>query len=278
VILTNSGFISDKLLLNGPWRAFERVIGRLLLANGFDDVRLVGGTGDAGGDVLGVLNGELWVIQCKYTSRTPPPRDAIPEVVEAGKFYGADRLAVAASRPPGDSFNEEKARYERRGLKIQVFDPRALFRLFERTPEYPKCRKKLHDYQEDASNRLREALLDTGRGQIVLATGLGKTVVMAEVVADLLRDNLIEDGRVLVLAHTRELVDQLHRSFWSQLPKWVSTHQLSEVTRRATGKGSHSQQCKAHALESRRFRASASWSLMKPTISARRLFVQQLRR
>jgi superfamily II DNA or RNA helicase len=228
VILTDAGFISDKLLLNGPWRAFERVIGRLLLANGFDDVRLVGGSGDAGGDVLGVLNGELWVIQCKYTSRTPPPRDAIPQVVEAGKFYGADRLAVAVSRPPGDSFNEEKARYERRGLKIQVMDPRALFGIFERTPEYPKCRKKLYDYQENASTRLREALLDTGRGQIVLATGLGKTVVMAEMVADLLRDNLVEDGRVLVLAHTRELVDQLHRSFWSQLPKWVSTHQLSE--------------------------------------------------
>ncbi len=228
MISATTGFVSDKLLLNGPWRAFERVIARLLLANDFEDVRLVGGSGDAGADVLGLKNGELWVVQCKYTSRTPPPRDAIPQVVEAGRFYGADRLAVAVSRPASDSFNEEKSRYERRGLRIQVFDPRTLFRIFDRTPEYAPCRKKLYEYQEDASNRLREALLDTGRGQIVLATGLGKTVVMAEVVADLLRDNLIEDGRVLVLAHTRELVDQLHRSFWSQLPKWVSTHQLSE--------------------------------------------------
>lgn len=228
MIRTDSGFINERILLDGPWQAFERVIARLLVANGFDDVRLVGGCGDEGADVLGVLNGELWVFQCKYTSRTPPPRDAIPQVVDAGKFYGADRLAVAVSRPPGDSFNEEKARYERRGLKIEVTDPRLLLGLMARTPEYPKARKKLHDYQEDAATRLREALLDTGRGQIVLATGLGKTVVMAEVVADLLRDNLIEGGRVLVLAHTRELVDQLHRSFWSQLPKWVSTHQLTE--------------------------------------------------
>ena len=228
MIRTDAGFINEKILLDGPWQAFERVIARLLLANGFDDVRLVGGSGDAGADVLGVLGGELWVFQCKHTSRTPPPRDAILQVVDAGKFYGADRLAVAVSRPPGDSFNEEKARYERRGLKIQVADPRALLSLMARTPEYPKARKKLHDYQEAASTRLREALLDTGRGQIILATGLGKTVVMAEVVADLLRDNLIDSGRVLVLAHTRELVDQLHRSFWSQLPKWVSTHQLAE--------------------------------------------------
>ena len=62
----------------------------------------------------------------------------------------------------------------------------------------------------------------------MLATGLGKTVVMAEVVADLLRDDRITGGRVLVLAHTRALVDQLHRSFWYQLPTWISTHQLNE--------------------------------------------------
>ena len=70
---------------------------------------------------------------------------------------------------------------------------------------------------------LREALTDTGRGQIVLATGLGKTVIMAEVVADLFRDGLVKHGRVLVLAHTKELVEQLHRAFWYQLPKWVRT-------------------------------------------------------
>lgn len=228
MIGTTPGFLNETLLLGGPWQAFERAVARLLLANGFEDVRLVGGSGDCGADVVGVLNGELWVFQCKHTTRTPPPREAIPQIVEAGRFYGADRLVVATSRPPGDSFNEEKARYERRGLKIQVADPRVLLSLMDRTPEYPKARKTLRDYQEDASTRLREALLDTGRGQIILATGLGKTVVMAEMVADLLRDNLIEGGRVLVLAHTRDLVDQLHRSFWLQLPKWVATHQLSD--------------------------------------------------
>jgi superfamily II DNA or RNA helicase len=51
---------------------------------------------------------------------------------------------------------------------------------------------------------------------------------MAETVADLLRDGAIEHGRVLVLAHVRELVNQLHQSFWFQLPKWVPTHQMSE--------------------------------------------------
>jgi superfamily II DNA or RNA helicase len=63
---------------------------------------------------------------------------------------------------------------------------------------------------------------------VVLATGLGKTVVMAETVATLLRDGALPRGRILVLAHTRPLVDQLIRTFWPQLPRWVPTHRLAE--------------------------------------------------
>jgi superfamily II DNA or RNA helicase len=122
----------------------------------------------------------------------------------------------------------EKARFERTGLKIEVAGPRELLKLMSQTPEYSPRRMTLRPYQEQTSQRLREALIDTGRGQIVLATGLGKTVVMAETVADLLRDGLIAEGRVLVLAHVRELVNQLHQSFWYQLPKWIPTHKLAD--------------------------------------------------
>ncbi len=221
-------FLDERRLLHGPWQAFERDVARLLLANGFDDVRIVGGTGDRGADVLGVQRGELWVFQCKHTKTTPPPKDAIAEVVEAAKYYGAHRLVVATSRPPGEAFLAEKRRYERTGLKIQVADPRVLMGMMANSPEYPPARRDLRPYQEDVTDRFRQALLDTGRSQIVLATGLGKTIVMAEVVADLLRDDRIEDGRVLVLAHTKPLVDQLHRTFWFQLPKWVATQHVVE--------------------------------------------------
>lgn len=223
-----AGFFDERRLLHGPWQAFERDTARLLLANGFDDVRIVGGTGDKGGDVLGVSRGELWVFQCKHTQTTPPPKDAIGEVVQAAQFYGAQRLVVATSRPPGDAFLEEKRRYERTGLRIQIADPRKLLGMMCQTPEYAPARRGLRPYQEDVSDKFRRALIDTGRAQIVLATGLGKTVIMAEVVADLLRDNLIEEGRALVLAHTRDLVDQLQRAFWYQLPKWVPTHRMAE--------------------------------------------------
>jgi superfamily II DNA or RNA helicase len=105
--------------------------------------------------------------------------------------------------------------------------PRQLEDLVARVPEYPISRKALRPYQQTALESFRSGLIDTGRAQIVLATGLGKTVVMAELVAELYRDSLIHENRVLVLADKRELVRQLQLGFWHQLPKWVPTHLLT---------------------------------------------------
>jgi superfamily II DNA or RNA helicase len=222
------GFLDERRLLYGPWKAFERDVARLLIVNGFDDVRVVGGAGDRGADVLGVKSGKLWVWQCKHTTTSTPPKAAVAEVVAAARYYEADRMVVATSRPPGQGLLEEKARFERQGLKIELAPPGVLLKRMKGSPEYAPSRRGLREYQENASSRFREALLDTGRAQLVLATGLGKTVVMAEVVADLYRDSLIKENRALVLAHTRELVDQLHKAFWYQLPSWVPTQQFSE--------------------------------------------------
>lgn len=220
-------FLDERRLLNGPWQAFERDVARLLVCSGFDDVRIVGGSGDNGADVVGVKGGQIWVVQCKHTTTSTPTKAAIQEVVDAGRFYQADRMLVATSRPPGASFMAEVDRMQRLGIVVEVLDPLKLNSLCARVPLYPKSRKELRPYQQTAVEAFRNGLLDTGRAQIVLATGLGKTVVMAEVVADLIRDNLIESGRILVLADKRELIRQLQLGFWHQLPKHVATHMLS---------------------------------------------------
>jgi len=225
--MLNPGFMDRARLLHGPWQAFERDVARLMLANGFEKVRVVGGTGDHGADVLGVKAGELWVFQCKHTTKSGPPKEAVGEVVEAARVYGARRMVVAVSRAHGSAFSEEIQRFARQGLKVEVANPEVLLRLMAESPEYSPSRRDLHDYQRETAALLREALIDTGHGQIVLATGLGKTVVMAEVVADLFRDGLIKHGRALVVAHTMELVEQLHQAFWYQLPKWVRTEHLA---------------------------------------------------
>lgn len=220
-------FLDDRRLLRGPWQAFERDVARLLLHAGFDDVRVVGGSGDQGADVVGVKNGEVWVVQCKHTTTAPPNKYAVQEVVEAGTFYRANRMLLATSRAIGGGVTSEVARYRRIGINVEILDPAALARLAQEVPDYAKSRRELRPYQQDAVGKFREGLLDTGRAQIVLATGLGKTVVMAEVVADLYRDGRIKNNRVLVLADKRELIRQLQFGFWHQLPKWVPTHFLS---------------------------------------------------
>lgn len=218
-------FIGESRLLNGPWQAFERDVARLLLQLGFDDVRIVGGSGDKGGDVLGVRSGDLWVIQCKYTSGSPPI-DSVGEVVRAAEYYSASRPAIALSRPKTEAILSEVGRYKRLGIAVDVLDSGRILGLVRQAPEYARARRKLRGYQEQASGLLRHALTDTGRGQIVMATGLGKTVVMAEAVADLVRDGLLSTGRVLVIADKKEIVRQLNQAFWYQLPKWIPTHLL----------------------------------------------------
>jgi superfamily II DNA or RNA helicase len=231
-VLDRSGhFLTSTRLISGPWQAFERDMARLMIVAGFSDVRVVGGSGDHGGDVLGVQDGALWVVQVKHTTSGPPPKAALDEVVAAGKYYQAARLAVAVSQPPSDAFLTHRRRYGDLGLAIDVFDPATLLQTAAAVPEYSSHARELRLYQLEAVERMRDALLDVGRAQIVLATGLGKTVVMAELTASLLRDGLVEGEKVLVLAHTRELVDQLQNSFWTQLPKWVPTHRLIEGER-----------------------------------------------
>ena len=92
-------FLDARRLLKGPWQAFERDVARLLICNGFQDVRVVGGSGDRGADVLGRKNDELWVIQCKFTTNGYATAAAVDEVAEAGRFYRASRMYVATSRP-----------------------------------------------------------------------------------------------------------------------------------------------------------------------------------
>ena len=220
-------FLDERRLLTGPWQAFERDVARALIAAGFSDVRIIGGSGDRGGDILTVKDGKVWVVQCKHTTLSSPPKEAVTEVVAAGRFYEADRMVVACSRMPGPAFLQERERQARLGIKVDLLGPPELRALLNKVPEYAPVRRELREYQRDAVAKFREALLDVGRGQLVLATGLGKTVVMAELVADLYRDGLIRCNRILVLADKRELIKQLVTAFWNQLPKWVPTHVLS---------------------------------------------------
>lgn len=219
-------FLDSRRLLNGSWAAFERDIARLLIQNSFEDVRIVGGSGDRGADVLGVKDGKVWVIQCKYTSDSYADAQAVDQIVDAAKYYEADRLAIATSRPFGPALRSAIDRVSKLGFRIEALPPAVLVEMMRRSPEYPRSRRDLRDYQDACVKGIVASLRETGRGQLVLATGLGKTVVMAEATAQLIRDEVVKPSRVLVLADKKELVEQLQREFWQQLPKSVPTHLL----------------------------------------------------
>jgi len=220
-------FLSTKRLLKGPWQAFERDVARLFVQNGFSDVVLVGRSGDGGADVIAKHpDGRLWVAQCKHTTGAAAKPSAVDEVIEAGAIYSADHLVVCVSRPASETLRRRILHESNRGLSIELAEPQTLLNWAANSPEFPSSSKRLRPYQEDAVATMHSALCSTGKGQVVLATGLGKTLVMAEVVARLFLDGSLPNGKVLVLAHTVPIVDQLIRSFWSQLPKWVHTHRL----------------------------------------------------
>lgn len=230
-------FLSTARLLEGTWQEFERDCARLMLFNGFESVRVVGGPGDQGADVLAFKSGELWVVQCKFTSSASAPRTAVDELLTAGRSYVAQQLMLATSRNVSASVRDEVARLGQRGLQIICAGPRELVGQANQSPEFPPCRKQLRDYQLESVSAMSDAMIDTGRALAVLATGLGKTVVMSEAVLTFLEEGRLEHGRALVLAHTKDLVNQLHMSFMEQMPKWVRLNQLSDGERPSSWDG-----------------------------------------
>ena len=166
------------------------------------------------------------MVQCKFSNNGSISSRAFDEVIRAAETYGCERLLLAISCAAPVALRDAHSEYRRRGYGVDLLDASELLGFAAEMPEYAPARRELYDYQVEAVRRLDEALAETRRGQLVLATGLGKTVVLSQLVTDLFSDHRLVPARVYVVAHTRDLVDQLHRSFWHQLPRWVPTHRF----------------------------------------------------
>lgn len=217
--------VPERLAAEGP-RAFERTIERLLWHLGFDDVRNIGGRGEEGGDILALRQGLRWVFQCKWKSRGLVGEEAVREVDAAKAFYGADRAVVVTNRGLGRKAVERRLKLLGVGVKIDFWDDKALAKFAsEVIPDYVPARYELYGFQQDAVAVATSALERTGRALVILATGLGKTVVGGEIVNEWLVKESNAD--VLVVAHVKELVGQLERAMWRHVPKTVSTQTLT---------------------------------------------------
>ena len=93
-------------------------------------------------------------------------------------------------------------------------------------PMFMPTYRELRSFQEEAvaEIQLRRRNGDSS-ALIAMATGLGKTVIAAEFALRSQSDD--SPGRILVLAHSQDILQQSERSFWQHLPKNVSTHQMN---------------------------------------------------
>ena len=216
-----------RLGLGGPF-AFARAGERMLLHLGFSDIRNIDGAGDEGGDILAARGGVRWVFQSKWTSGPTIDRTAVEQADAAKSFYRADRAAFFTNAHESPSAKRRREELALVGSRVDAWQDRDLAAFAAKIPDFPAARihdELLRSYQVAAISKARIALEKDRRALVVLATGLGKTVVAGEVVLAHLEQ--APDDDVLVVAHTKELIAQLERALWKHLPKQVPTQVLN---------------------------------------------------
>ncbi|MCK9588638.1 MAG: DEAD/DEAH box helicase family protein [Terrimicrobiaceae bacterium] len=194
---------------------------RLLVHKGLKGVRIVGGTGDKGADIIAIgFNNKRWLVQAKFWAK-PVSEQELQETIEAGRHYSADFLVIAA--PNG--IDGRARQLQQRLIKehpITVWDANNLVAMAASLPKEAIVRPAQGEYQEIAITRVQEMLEDQTpiRGMVVMATGLGKTFTASEAIR---RVRKIRPIKTLILAHTNALVLQLEKAFWPFLGPTIPT-------------------------------------------------------
>ena len=96
----------------------------------------------------------------------------------------------------------------------------------------------LRDYQEEICSRVREAFKKHRSVMMQMPTGTGKTVVLAEIVREYLNVNVnvnVKGGcNVLIVAHRRELVEQIQQALLRVMGAEDLPHPSSPARRGST--------------------------------------------
>lgn len=201
-----------QIMNNMTWQAFERNLCRLLTYEGYDNVRLVGQTGDHGADVTGNKAGKKWLFQAKHWKK-PIGLDVAQETINAVYEYKADIPVIVSSNGFDAAVKSYQSTLLARKIPLQLWDSNTLVSRTKRLPDKTYNTKEPRDYQSPAIDEIVNAYFagDGNRALVVMATGLGKTFVAAESVRRIRANN---PCKVLVCAHTNDLVYQLEKAFW----------------------------------------------------------------
>ena len=220
-------FFTDDITSGRNWRGFERAVARLMLHLGWKDVTVIGGSKDQGGDILATRTEpsgqkKSWVVQCKaVTGSNYVGVSAINEAAHALSKYNTQVEVVATNGEFTISAKTRKDNLISNGFDTRLWNGTTLQKLVERAPAYSVSRRTLRDYQQKIVDKVLEKF-DSGnkRAFYIVATGLGKTVIAAEIANKLWERGL---RKILVLCHATDLSLQLEQGFWSMIPKEIPT-------------------------------------------------------
>ncbi|TFC26435.1 DEAD/DEAH box helicase [Cryobacterium sp. TMT2-18-3] len=230
-------FLSDWALSTTSWQAYERAVTRLLPLLGYEHVSLIGQSGDGGADVLATKAGKRWLFQVKRYAQPVGP-EVIDRTIAAARTYDADIPVIVSRKGFTQSLIDQRQMLASQGVNVQLWDDVTLRRRFGLVDVEPLAHREsssfgLRDYQAQACDRIVGdwQRTESTSSLVVLATGLGKTFVAGEVLRRLsiLKPSL----RVLVLAHTNELVYQLERALWPFLRADQATAIVNGIERPA---------------------------------------------
>lgn len=223
---SDNSFLSAGRLVRVRPRRLVRATERLLYHLGFDDVRVIDGPGDEGGDILAFLHGQRWVFQCKSSTGATIDETAVKQVDAAKAYYAADRAVVVTNARPSRGAIEHQARLATVGVRVDFWDLPALVTFgADVIPDRLPGGFAPRPYQAEAVSAAKDGLASAGRALVIMATGLGKTVVAGEVVRAHLERH--PESTVLVAAHTTDLIAQLERAMWRHVGKGTPTALLS---------------------------------------------------
>ncbi|PZS06408.1 MAG: hypothetical protein DLM69_00040 [Candidatus Chloroheliales bacterium] len=224
-------FLTDEVVKGTDWRAVERAVARVMSHCGWDDIRIVGASNDGGGDVVATRVEEdqqkVFVVQVKSVTGDNYVRpSAINEVIHALTRYGGDVAVVATNGEFTPAAYHRHDALNGKSYDVRLWTGNFLQALLHHYPDHHPDRRQLRPYQQEIVDKcLAKFEAESSRVQFVVATGLGKTVIAAEIAYRLFKQGL---KRILVLCHSQELALQLEQSFWSQLDKDIPTRVFFE--------------------------------------------------
>jgi superfamily II DNA or RNA helicase len=219
----SEGFLSEWHYAHSTWQYFERAVARLLTHLNWDNVELIGGSGDKGGDIIGSYGGDEYVIQVKYSQNNRSLSvDIVGDVVRAMDYYQIPHGYCISNRILGETQKSKLKTYKGLGYDIESITGRNLLNQFDSMDIWSDDTRTPRPYQKKSIDRLIEAYT-TGykKALVCLATGMGKTFVAGAFLKAVYERDI--NLNVLILAHDKNLLEQFDLALWKFLPKTIPT-------------------------------------------------------